>query len=229
MYRTKILLVEDDNSTITLIKDTLERVNYFVLTTTTISEARAKLSKTVPDLIILDRKLPDGEGLDFCRELRSMDKTKNIPILFLTAFGSTSDKITGLKVGGDDYLPKPFDFEELIARVEAIMRRVKTGVTKESKILSFNGISLNTQNHKCKVSGKTINLWPKEFEVLKTFLENKNSLITKDFLAENVWSREYLTTSRTIEITVQRLRKKLGKKAYLLETVKGYGFKLSEK
>ena len=98
MHKGKILLIEDDSVIITLVKDTLERENYFIQAAETIRLARQKLSKNIPDMIILDRKLPDGEGLDLCRELRAQDKTKNIPVLFLTAFGSTSDKITGLKV-----------------------------------------------------------------------------------------------------------------------------------
>ena len=228
MHKGKVLIIEDDESTVILIRDTLEREHYFARAARTLKSAREDLSRNVPDLIILDRRLPDGEGLDFCRELRSNPGTESVPILFLTAAGGISDKITGLRVGGDDYLTKPFDIDELVVRVEALLRRSKKVPAVSDKLLKSNGITLDIGRHESKVDGKLVELWPKEFELLKVFLENKGQLLSKDFLAEHVWNREYLESSRTIEISVQRLRKKLGKRGDLIETVKGYGFKLVE-
>jgi len=228
MYRPKVLLIEDNKNAIILIEASLENRGCNIHTAGNLAKAREELSKFIPDIIILDRILPDGDGIDFCREIRSYDKTKNIPILFLTAMGAISDKVLGLKIGADDYLTKPFDIEELAARVEAILRRANKIEETSSKVLKAKGIILDIASHECRVYGKQIKLWPKEFEVLKVLLEKKNKLLTKDFLSEHVWGEEYFDASRTIEITVQRLRKKLGKQGNLIETVKGYGYKLKE-
>jgi DNA-binding response OmpR family regulator len=228
MQKNRILLLEDDDNIAILIKDTLERENFFVSISTTIKEARQKMSKSSYDLMILDRKLSDGDGIDFCREIRSCIKTKDIPIIFLTAMDLISDKITGLKVGGDDYLTKPFDYEELLARVEAIFRRSNKKNDKKNHILEVFGIILDKESHECKINNQNIDLWPKEFELLKIFMENPTKVLSKDILAENIWNMDYMNSSRTIEMTIQRLRKKLNEKSYLIKTVKGYGFKFQD-
>jgi len=227
MHKGEILLVEDDRSTVILIKDTLEREKYILQVANNLQKAKNELEMSIPDLIILDRRLPDGDGIDFCREIRSYKRTENVPILFLTAINGVSDKIVGLRVGGDDYLTKPFNIEELIARIDAMLRRIKKITEPSSKVLKARGIELDITRHECKVDGGLIELWPKEFELLKVFLEHKNRIISKEFLSEHVWNYEYSTTSRTIEITVQRLRKKLGKRGNLIETIKTYGYKLT--
>ena len=229
MTRPKILIIEDSPSILILLRDTLEREKYFIRTAVNLKKANDELSISIPDLIVLDRRLPDGDGIDFCRELRSSKKTNNIPILFLTAINGISDKITGLRVGGDDYLTKPFNTEELTARIAAILRRSKTTKEAAPAILKTKGIVLDTNRHECRVNGKIIDLWPKEFELLKLFLSNKNRILSKDILAESVWNYEYTPTSRTIEITVQRLRKKLHKIGNIIETIKTYGYILREK
>ncbi|OGS28184.1 MAG: hypothetical protein A2297_03880 [Elusimicrobia bacterium RIFOXYB2_FULL_48_7] len=227
MHRGKILLIEDDPSTVFLITETLKREKYLVYTAVNLKIARGVLGSKIPGLIILDRGLPDGDGLDFCKEIRNYRKTRNIPVLFLTASSDVSDKITGLRAGGDDYLTKPFNIDELSARVEAMMRRTTVMQAPAVEILNYKGIELDITGHECRVDGRKVNLWPKEFGLLELFLERKGRVLSKDVLSENVWGREYQVTSRTIEMTVQRLRKKLGKKGKLIETVKAYGYKLT--
>ena len=228
MYKAAILLIEDDPSITVLISDTLERERYAVLATNTLHTARGALSRNIPDLIILDRRMPDGDGLDFCRELRADPATKAVPVLFLTAASGLADKVSGLRLGGDDYLTKPFDIDELVVRIEALLRRAKKAEERPEPVLKAEGITLDITRHECRVNGKLVELWPKEFELLRVFLENKGRMLTKDFLAEHVWNRAYLENSRTIEISVQRLRKKLGKRGSCIKTVKGYGFKLDD-
>ncbi|MDD5686725.1 MAG: response regulator transcription factor [Elusimicrobia bacterium] len=228
MYRPKILLIEDDKNIKTLLEINLEGRKYNVHTAESLAKAREELNGFTPDIMILDRKLPDGDGIDFCREIRSYEKTKHIPILFLTAMSKMSDKLLGLRIGGDDYLTKPFDIEELVARVEAIFRRLRKTEETLPKILKTKGIELNLNSHECFVKNTKIKLWPKEFETLKIFLEKKNKLMTKDYLSENIWGWEHSTYSRNIDITIQRLRKKLGKQGSVIETVKGYGYILRE-
>jgi len=226
MYKSKILLIEDNAGTIELIKETLEREQYYLRTANNLQKARNEIISYKPNLVILDRRLPDGDGIDFCREIRSNERIKNIPILFLTAVSGISDKITGLKVGGDDYLTKPFNIDELIARIEAMLRRIRPTPKYPAKVLKTKGIELDITRHECKVAGNIIDLWPKEFELLRVFLERKDRVLSKDVLSEYVWSHEYQVTSRTIDTTVQRLRKKLGKKGNIIETVKSYGYRL---
>jgi DNA-binding response OmpR family regulator len=228
MDKKKVLLVEDDSNTVRFVKKILESEGYDLHIAGTLKQARNNISKTVPNLIILDRHLPDGDGLELCREIRLDGRTKKVPMLFLTAKGSISDKIAGFKIGGDDYLTKPFHIEELLARIDAMLRRTEKTAEPSVGILKTKGIILDISSHECKVNGTPVSLWPKEFELLKVLIERKGKVLNKSFLGEYVWDKDSFTDSRAIEITVQRLRKKLGKRGNIIETVKGYGFKLND-
>lgn len=223
-----ILIVEDDSKTMNLISQILSAEGYNVRGSGTLFQAQGEVQRFFPDCIVLDRRLPDGDGLDFCRHLRSDDKTRSIPILFLTAKRSTSDKVVGLKIGGDDYLTKPFQSEELLARIEVLLRRSKGHEEPLHKMLEVHGIAMNLANHQCKVGSKIIRLWPKEFELLQLFMERPGRLFSKEFLSQRIWQHDFFSNSRAIEITVQRLRRKLGPKGSLIETVKGYGYRMDE-
>jgi DNA-binding response OmpR family regulator len=223
----KVLVVEDDARTQTLIVQILEKEGYKAKPADSLWKAQADMDRFVPDLVLLDRKLPDGDGLDFCRKLRSGDRTRGLPVLFLTSKDTLTDKVVGLKMGGDDYLTKPFQAEELLARIEALLRRNKDE-TPDSSRLKVNGISLDRDKHECFVGSKKVDLWPKEFELLEVFLGRPGRLLSKEFLSERVWGHEFFPTSRAIEIAIQRLRRKLGPEGRRIETVKGYGFKLEE-
>lgn len=229
MSLQNVLLVEDDAQTQQLIRQILETEGYRVRVAPSLFRAQGEVQRHAPDLIILDRRLPDGDGIAFCRQLKAAEATRALPILFLTAKSSTSDRVLGLKLGGDDYLVKPFQVEELVARVEALFRRVQAdGEAPAGKVLSVHGIELDLDRHLCTVGGRAVRLWPKEFELLQMFLERPGRLLSKEFLSERVWGHEFLVSSRAIETAVQRLRHKLGSKGKLIETVKGYGFKLQE-
>ena len=228
MSQANILLVEDDAQTQNLIRQILETEGYKVRVAPSIFRAQGEVKRLVPDLVILDRRLPDGDGIAFCRQIKAAAETSGLPILFLTAKGSISDRVLGLKLGGDDYLVKPFQCDELLARVEALFRRVKSGEEPAAKILEVHGIVLDLDRHQCRIGKRGVRLWPKEFELLQSFMERPGRLLSKEFLSERVWGHEFFTSSRAIETAVQRLRRKLGAKGQLLETVKGYGFRLQE-
>ncbi len=229
MSKGKVLLVEDDQRTRNLLCQVLEKEDYKTCAGDSIWKAQGDITRFVPDLIVLDRRLPDGDGLDFCRKLKEDEKTKNLPILFLTSKDSVTDKVLGLKMGGDDYLTKPFQAEELLARIDVLLRRIKKDDAPSGQVMmKVNGITLDLDKHMCLVGAKKIDLWPKEFELLRTFMERPGRLLSKEFLSERVWSHEFLTTSRAIEISIQRLRRKLGAKGNMIQTVKGYGFKMQE-
>ncbi len=228
MSRAKILIIEDDAATQRLVVKILEKEGYRILAADSLWKAKNNLARFMPDLILLDRRLPDGDGLDFCREVKSEERTKGLPVIFLTSKDSVMDKVVGLKMGGDDYLTKPFQAEELLARIEALLRRTKPESASQVKVLQAHGITLDLDRHQCSESRRIVDLWPKEFELLQVFMEKPGRLLSKEFLSERVWGHEFFPTSRAIEISIQRLRKKLGPKGDCIETVKGYGFKLQE-
>jgi DNA-binding response OmpR family regulator len=221
----RVLIVEDDAKTSGLISELLGQEGYQVQTASSLFMAQGRLRQRQPDLVILDRRLPDGDGCDFCRQLKADPSTKAIPVLFLTSKSSTTDKVVGLKIGGDDYLAKPFDLEELLARVEALLRRASREPDDVAKVLENGGVQLDLGRHLCTAGGKKVALWPMEFELLQAFLERPGRLLSKEFLSERVWGHELLTNSRAIETSIQRLRRKLGPRGRNIETVKGFGFR----
>ena len=227
MKKYHLLIVEDDPSIQRLLVQTLDKEGYKPSKAKTLGEARALLRLHAPDLIILDRRLPDGDGLELCHELKTAPATAQTPILFLTSKNSTADKVVGLKMGADDYLTKPFDLDELLARVEALLRR--SSPPEATTVYEYAGITLNTAQHQCIVTGKAVTLWPKEFELLKLFLSRPGHVLSKEFISMQIWGHEFIDTSRAIEMSVRRLRQRLGSKGKYLQTIKGYGFLLAEK
>lgn len=221
-----ILVVEDDRRTQQLIVQILEKEGYKTRTAASTASAYTEVQRLAPSLIVLDRKLSDGDGLALCKRLRADERHNTLPVLFLSAKDTTTDKVVGLEVGGDDYLTKPFQSEELLARIQALLRRAQGESESTAKTLQVHGITLDCDRHQCVVGKKIVRLWPKEWELLQTFLERPGRLLSKEFLSERVWEHEWFANSRALDITVQRLRYKLGPKGRLIETVKGYGYQL---
>jgi DNA-binding response OmpR family regulator len=224
MNKRLILTVEDDPSICRLIAQTLEKEGYRAHKAKNLSEARDSIRHSRPDLIVLDRRLPDGDGLELCRELKSGPPA--MPILFLTSKNSTADKVVGLKMGADDYLTKPFELDELLARVEALLRRSETPAQRKDRH-EYAGIALDAEQHQCIVNGKEAHLWPKEFEMLKLFLAKPGKVLSKEYICRQIWGHDFIDTSRAVEMSVRRLRAKLGLCGKFIKTVKGYGFILS--
>ncbi|MFA5160807.1 MAG: response regulator transcription factor [Elusimicrobiales bacterium] len=225
MNKRLILVVEDDPAICRLIAQTLEKEGYRARKAKTIGEARDSVRNSRPDMIILDRRLPDGDGLELCRALKTGSDALPAPILFLTSKNSTSDKVVGLKMGADDYLTKPFELDEMLARVEALMRR--SGPREQSDRHEYAGIALDAEQHQCIVDGKWVRLWPKEFELLKLFLSKPGKVLSKEHICRRIWGHDFIDTSRAVEMSVRRLRARLGPGGWMIKTVKGYGFMLS--
>ncbi|WP_316747319.1 response regulator transcription factor [Pedobacter gandavensis] len=222
----KIGLAEDDLKIAGLIKTGLEEQGYLV----TIESNGEQALKTFKDqdfhLVILDIMMPGLNGIAVCKALRHTDK--NLPILMLTALGTIDDKVTGLNSGADDYLVKPFHFKELVARIEALLRRQHglSSAHTEEHILSFDDITLNTYSKEVKRAGTLIELTAKEHTLLELFLRNPNRLLSRQYIAENAWDISFDTGTNVIDVYINFLRKKIEKgfDRKLIHTKIGMGY-----
>ncbi|MBI3550219.1 MAG: response regulator transcription factor [Elusimicrobia bacterium] len=225
--KTSILVVDDDENVRALVTDLLSNAGYKVKSVTNAFQARGALLKIHPELIVLDRVLPDAEGTEFVKEIRAQEGFQAVPVLFLTARGNPSDKAEGLRSGGDDYLAKPFSGVELIARVEALLRRV-TRPPEPTHVLKAKGIIVDIDRHVVEVNGKTVKLSPKEFELLTVFLEKRGRVLSRRFLLERVWGMgmDLRMNVKTVDVAVGRLRTALGKWGERIVAVQAYGYRL---
>lgn len=225
MAVNKVLLVDDDPGIIEVLKLYFEKEGYQVSTCMQGDRAVGVFNQFKPDIVLLDLMLPGMDGNDICREIR---KTSDTPIIMLTARTDTLDKIIGLELGADDYIVKPFDAKEVIARINAVTRRVGTGVSEpEQKEVHYDKLSVNMDSYELKVNGKIIDTPPKELELLYYLASNPNRVYTRDQLLDEVWGFEYYGDSRTIDVHIKRLREKLEgvSEKWALKTVWGVGYK----
>ena len=221
----KILVVDDDPNICELLKIFLENEDYQVKTAADGLEG-VNLFKTYdPDLVLLDIMLPKKDGWQVCREIREISAK---PIIMITAKGETFDKVLGLELGADDFVVKPFDMKELSARIKAVLRRSFTKETKEdSEIIKYENIEISLVKYELKINGKSIDVPPKELELLYFLASNSNHVFTRDQLLDKVWGFDYLGDSRTVDVHVKRLREKLEgvSEKWSLKTVWGVGYK----
>lgn len=223
----KILVIDDEENIRELIKFNLENSGFEVELAADGREGLDKLDRTI-DLVVLDLMLPVIDGLSVCRQIRGDEHFKNLPIIMLTAKGEEVDRILGLEMGADDYLTKPFSPRELIARIKAVLRRVDSsgkeeGLKEEKKLIKYGDIELNIQSYEARESGQLLNLTPKEFDLLKLLLVNAGRVLTRDLLLERIWGYEYTGDTRTVDVHIRRLRKKIGED--YISTVRGVGYK----
>jgi len=225
MSQTKVLIVDDDSHITELIKLYIEKEGFEGIVAHNGKLALEAFKSHSPSIVILDVMMPEMDGWQVCREIR---KFSNVPIIMLTAKGDTFDKVLGLELGADDYMVKPFDAKELIARVKAVLRRFE-GVkeTTDNKIISYENIEINLQNYELKINGKLVDIPPKEMELLYFLASNPNRVFTREQLLEEVWSFDYYGGSRTVDVHIKRLREKLEgvEGNWSLKTIWGVGYK----
>ena len=221
---TKILITDDDRSIAELMRLYLEKEGYTCILAENGRVALKKFETESPDLIILDVMMPEVDGWQVCREIR---KTSNTPIIMLTAKGETFDKVLGLELGADDYMVKPFETKELIARIKAVLRRTESKQDNSIEEVSFPGLSVNLSNYELKINGKIVEVPPKELELLYFLSSNPNRVFTREQLLEEVWGFDYFGDSRTVDVHIKRLREKLENinENWQLKTVWGVGYK----
>ena len=227
---TKILIVEDDANIVELISLYLNKDGFEICTAYDGMEAVEKFKTFSPDLVLLDLMLPKLDGWGVCREIRKVSQT---PIIMLTAKDETLDKITGLEMGADDYISKPFEMKEVIARIHAVLRRTSEGNVSEKKVLTFDNLIIDTIEYRITVSGKRIALPKMEFELLYFLASNPGKIYTRDELLDHVWGFDYTgDTTRTVDVHIKRLRDKIqgASKLWRIKTVsrRGYGFEVGE-
>lgn len=224
-----ILLVEDEQKIAAFVCKGLEEHGYKLKSAKDGATAKELLRTSVFDLLILDIMLPDINGVELCRQIRLTDN--KTPILMLTAMDQVQNKVSGLKAGADDYLVKPFHFSELLARIEALLRRQKVTVT-ENHTLIFEDLKLDTWSNSAERAGNQITLTAKEFTLLELFMRHPNKVLSREYIAEQVWKIDFDTGTNFIDVYVNYLRKKIEKdfKSKLIYTVIGMGYILkSEK
>ncbi len=227
---TRILVVEDEEALADSVRYNLEREGYAVSVASDGRRALDRFRNEQPTLVILDLMLPEISGLDVCRMIRS---ESDVPIIMVTAKDSEADKVTGLELGADDYVTKPFSMRELVSRVRANLRRTMVHVPSPplEEVLAGGPVRMDVARHEVAVGGSALALPPKEFELLEAFLRRKGRLLTRDFLIEEVWGSDYFGDTRTLDVHVKRLRRKLEADPHHpvhLLTVRGLGYKFVE-
>lgn len=227
MQNIRILVVEDEEPIRKLIKINLQRVNYIVDEASCFKEARARLNSNNPDLIILDWMLPDTSGLKLAENIRSNHKTKDTPIIMVTARGEEEDRVTGLKTGCDDYLIKPFYPSELIARIQAILRRTK--ITDIAEFIKIGNLIINNASKRVSANGQLIHLGPTEYRLLSFLARRPERVFSRSSLLDGVWPDNVYVDDRTIDVHIRRIRKALAPHNYdyLIHTVRGSGYMFS--
>ena len=202
-----VLVVEDEDSLAMLLEYNLKKEGYFIQTVADGEEALIRIDERVPDLLILDWMLPTVSGVEICRRLRQRTATRNLPIIMLTARGEENDRIRGLDIGADDYVVKPFSMAEFVARIRAVLRRIRPGLAEDQ--IRQGDIVIDRIAHRVKRGGKEIHLGPTEFRLLDYFLQNPGRVLSREQLLNAVWGSDVYVETRTVDVHIGRLRRAL--------------------
>ncbi len=227
--RRRILVVEDEADIAESLRYNLEKDQLYAVTVASSGEKGLQLARERPfDLVILDLMLPGIDGLEVCRALRGNPDIARIPILMLTARVEESDKLVGLELGADDYMTKPFSMKEILARVKALLRRATLPAGAPAPSLVAGPLELDLAGHILRVSGAVVTVTRMEFSLLTAFVRNRGRVLSRDHLLHTVWGRDYYGGTRTVDVHVRRLRKKLGATGNFIETVFGVGYRFRD-
>lgn len=227
--KEKVLIIDDEVHIVELLKFNLETAGYEALCSYDGFDGFIKAKEEKPDLILLDWMLPNISGIEVLKKLRQDSDMRNIPVIMLTAKNMESDKVEGLEVGADDYITKPFSIKELLARITSVMRRYSILSKGEGEILSAGKLKLNLSKHEVTLDDSKVDLTLKEFELLRLLLQNKGKVLSRNFLLDEIWGYEYYGETRTVDVHIRYLRKKLeeaGANDKYIETIRGVGYKI---
>ena len=223
----KILIIDDEIHLVELLKFNLENNGYKVDYSYDGFDGYLKTKEFQPDLILLDWMLPNISGIDLLKKIRSDETLEQIPVIMLTAKNMEEDKLEGLQDGADDYITKPFSVKEVLARITSVLRRYKYTSNEKVEVLKADDIQVNVNKHIVTKNGQEIELTLKEFQILKLLIENKGNVLTRTFLLDKIWGYDYYGETRTLDVHIRHLRKKIGDNdSKLIETVRGVGYKI---
>lgn len=225
----KVLIIDDEMHIVELLRFNLETLGYKTIYSYDGFDGFIKAKEEKPDLILLDWMLPNISGIEVLKKIREDADLKKIPVIMLTAKNMEDDKVEGLEVGADDYITKPFSIKELLARITSVMRRYGMNTGKESEELTAGNLKLNLTKHEVKINDKKVDLTLKEFELLKLLLKNRGKVLSRNFLLDEIWGYEYYGETRTVDVHIRYLRKKLeeaGADEKYIETIRGVGYKI---
>ena len=224
MKKEKILIIDDEKDIIKLISYNLEKEGYRIISALDGERGLEIIFKEKPDLIILDLMLPGLDGLELCKILKRNEETSSIPIIMLTAKGEEADIVIGLELGADDYITKPFSPRVLLARVKAVLRRVRD-LKKEEKVIKINDLIIDLDKHIVTLKGKKLNLTLTEFNILKFLAQNRGRVFTRNQLLDKVWEGGGFVIDRAVDVHIRRIRQKLGEASFFIETIRGVGYR----
>ncbi|MCI5045308.1 MAG: phosphate regulon transcriptional regulator PhoB [Aquisalinus sp.] len=226
MSATNVLVVEDEESLATLLEYNLGKEGFDTRVASDGEEALLRIDEKVPDLIVLDWMLPKVSGIEVCRRLRSRNDTRNLPMIMLTARAEEADRIRGLETGADDYMVKPFSMSELVARIRAVLRRIRPGLVEDS--VSFGDITLDRAAHRVIRGNTEVHLGPTEFRLLDHLIQHPGRVFSREQLLNAVWGSDVFVEARTVDVHIGRLRKALSRNGYSnpIRTVRSAGYAL---
>ena len=229
MADEKVLIVDDEEHIVELLQFNLVNAGYKVITANNGLDALKKVKENKPDLLLLDLMLPGMDGLDVCKEIKRDKETSKTSIIMLTAKSEELDKILGLELGADDYITKPFSIRELLARVKAVLRRSSSDEISE-EIYEIGRLKVDFERHEVLINNEKVELTLKEFELLEILIKNKGKILRRETLLDKVWGYEYIGETRTVDVHIRYLRKKVeddDKNPKFIETIRGVGYRFN--
>ena len=221
-----IFCVEDDSNIRELVVYTLETTGFKARGFEDGRSFLEALALETPELVLMDIMLPGEDGLSLLKKLKSSTKTREIPVIMVTAKGAEYDKVKGLDLGADDYVAKPFGMMELVSRIKAVLRRTLKSGQETQDIMKAGDLEIDTKKHEVTAAGEVVNLTLKEYELLKRLMKNPNIVMTRDCLLEDIWGYDFDGETRTVDVHVRTLRQKLGEKGDIIKTVRGVGYRI---
>jgi two-component system phosphate regulon response regulator PhoB len=228
MAGERILVIEDEPDILELVQLHLEQAGFRAQGVENGSRALQALRKAVPDAVILDLMLPDLSGTEPLRVIREERQTRGLPVIILTARTDEVDRVVGFELGADDYVTKPFSPRELVLRLRAVLRRLKSADAGENQRLVHHELELDLERHRCQADGETIDLTATEFALLRTLMERPGRVYSRERLLEVAWGSQVHVTARTVDTHIKRLRQKLGRAGERIATVRGVGYRIDE-
>ncbi|MDQ0148086.1 response regulator [Eubacterium multiforme] len=231
MAQDKILIVDDEEHILELLKFNVKNAGYEVITANNGVDALKIAKEEKPTLVLLDLMIPGMDGFDVCKEIKKNRETSNTAIIMLTAKGEELDKILGLELGADDYITKPFSIRELLARIKAVLRRSSIATVDKEELFYENGrFKIDFERHEVSINDEKIDVTLKEFELLEILIKNRGKILRREVLLDKIWGYEYIGETRTVDVHIRYLRKKIeedDKNPKLIETIRGVGYRFN--